>query len=89
MGRIPVAMRRGTMVLDRGAIGARLCRAGRREALWRLVRGRFSVARPTEVHIRTIESALAGSEAARSPLVASWSRSARLHGLDPTKRRRP
>jgi transcriptional regulator of acetoin/glycerol metabolism len=47
------------------------------------------VARPTEVHIRTIESALAGSEAARSPLVASWSRSARLHGLDPTKRRRP
>jgi transcriptional regulator of acetoin/glycerol metabolism len=47
------------------------------------------LARPTEVHIRTIESALAGSEAARSPLVASWSRSARLHGLDPTKRRRP
>lgn len=47
------------------------------------------MARAAEVHIRTIESALAGSDAARSPLVASWSRSARLHGLSPTERRQP
>lgn len=40
-------------------------------------------------HISIIEQALARGEAARSPLVASWSRSARLHGLDPTERAKP
>lgn len=33
--------------------------------------------------------ALSGSGAARSAVVASWSRSARLHGLDPATRRKP
>ena len=41
--------------------------------------------RATENHLATIETALARGEAARSPVVASWSRSARLHGLDPTR----
>ena len=41
--------------------------------------------RATESHLATIETALARGEAARSPVVASWSRSARLHGLDPTR----
>jgi len=40
-------------------------------------------------HSTTIERAVLGSDAARSPLVASWARSARLHGLDPAKRRPP
>jgi len=40
-------------------------------------------------HSHTIERAVLGSDAARSPLVASWARSARLHGLDPAKRRPP
>ncbi|MFC3181939.1 GAF domain-containing protein [Cypionkella sinensis] len=43
------------------------------------------ITRGTENHLTTIETALARGEAARSPVVASWSRSARLHGLDPTK----
>lgn len=34
-------------------------------------------------HSGRIEAALSGSAAARSPVVASWSRSARLYGLDP------
>ena len=38
---------------------------------------------------RAVERAIASHAAARSPLVASWSRSARLHGLDPEKRRPP
>lgn len=37
-------------------------------------------------HSATIESALARGDAARSTLVASWSRSSRLHGLTPTER---
>lgn len=37
-------------------------------------------------HAGRIEAALLGSDAARSPLVASWTRSARLHGLDPAGR---
>ncbi len=40
-------------------------------------------------HSGTIERAVLGNAAARSPLVASWARSARLHGLDPEKRRPP
>ncbi len=37
-------------------------------------------------HIKAINAALAKGEAARSPLVASWSRSAHLHGLDPSRK---
>lgn len=40
-------------------------------------------------HSDTIERAVLGNEAARSPLVASWARSARLYGLDPAKCRPP
>ncbi len=47
------------------------------------------IPRGTENHLTTIETALARGEAARSPVVASWSRSARLHGLDPTKPSQP
>ncbi|MEZ5754600.1 MAG: helix-turn-helix domain-containing protein [Paracoccaceae bacterium] len=38
-------------------------------------------------HIERIESALRGGLAARSPVAASWARSARLHRLDPASRR--
>lgn len=34
-------------------------------------------------HAARIEAALTTGEAARSPIAASWSRSARMHGLDP------
>lgn len=40
-------------------------------------------------HLTRIETALTGSGAARSAVVASWSRSARLHGLDPATGRKP
>lgn len=40
-------------------------------------------------HSDAVEAAIAGDAAARSALVASWSRSARLHGLDPERRRSP
>lgn len=40
----------------------------------------------TGQHSAAIESALARGDAARSNVVASWSRSARLHGLNPTER---
>lgn len=40
-------------------------------------------------HSLTVERAVLGDAAARSALVASWARSARLHGLDPDKRRPP
>lgn len=40
-------------------------------------------------HSSGIHRALESNSAARSPLVASWSRSLRLHGLDPEKRTRP
>lgn len=40
-------------------------------------------------HLTKIETALQGSGAARSPVVASWSRSARLHKLDPATHRKP
>lgn len=40
-------------------------------------------------HLSKIETALSTGGAARSSVVASWSRSARLHGLDPTTRRKP
>ncbi len=40
----------------------------------------------TGCHIKAINAALATGEAARSPLVASWSRSAHLHGLDPSRK---
>jgi transcriptional regulator of acetoin/glycerol metabolism len=43
----------------------------------------------TASHLTAIETALARGEAVRSPVVASWSRSARLHGLDPTRPTRP
>jgi transcriptional regulator of acetoin/glycerol metabolism len=45
--------------------------------------------RHSDLHVRAIQSALAKGEAARSPLVASWSRSAHLHGLDPTRKTKP
>ena len=40
-------------------------------------------------HIHRIETALAGNAAARSPVVASWSRSALLHKIDPARPRAP
>lgn len=40
-------------------------------------------ARDSVSHMSAIQSALAKGGAARSPLVASWGRSAHLHGLDP------
>ena len=40
-------------------------------------------------HIDRVVTALAAGGAARSPLVASWSRSARLHGLSPEIRSKP
>lgn len=45
--------------------------------------------RIAEDHRCRIESALSTGGAARSAVVASWSRSARLHGLDPDTRRKP
>lgn len=44
------------------------------------------MARPTDNHVSEVEAALAGNGAARSSVVASWSRSLRLHGLDPARR---
>lgn len=41
----------------------------------------------TSQHQSRIEAALASGQAARSPIAASWARSAHLHGLDPVKRR--
>lgn len=38
------------------------------------------------IHATRIETAIAGGQAARSPLAASWARSARLHHLDPAGR---
>ncbi|WP_151720253.1 GAF domain-containing protein [Gemmobacter serpentinus] len=38
-------------------------------------------------HVARIEAALLAGEAARSPIAASWSRSVRVHGLDPATRR--
>lgn len=43
-------------------------------------------ARDSVSHMTAIQSALAKGGAARSPLVASWSRSAHLHGLDPLRK---
>lgn len=40
-------------------------------------------------HLRAVEAALASGAAARSPVAASWSRSARLHGLAPDRGRKP
>lgn len=42
--------------------------------------------RNAQLHQATVEAALASGEAARSAIVASWSRSARLHGLSPAQR---
>ncbi len=36
-------------------------------------------------HIAAVSAALAGSKAARSPIVASWARSAYMHGLTPER----
>ncbi|OBQ73133.1 helix-turn-helix domain-containing protein [Mesorhizobium loti] len=44
---------------------------------------------PTVHHADFIQSAIAGSDAARSALVASWRRSLTLHGLDPAERKAP
>ena len=44
---------------------------------------------PSDNHLTAVEAALARGDAALSPVVASWSRSAHLHGLDPTRDRRP
>jgi len=43
---------------------------------------------PTEasLHLSRIEAAISGGQAARSPIAASWARSARLHRLDPVAR---
>ena len=40
-------------------------------------------------HLSKITTALSGSGAARSPVIASWSRSARLHKLDPATHNKP
>ena len=45
--------------------------------------------RSHEFHALAVEAAIAGNAAVRSALVASWSRSARLHGLDPGRHRLP
>ena len=45
--------------------------------------------RLTDQHVTEVETALASDGAARSTVVASWSRSLRLHGLDPARRIRP
>lgn len=37
-------------------------------------------------HAQTVSAALAANRAARSAIVASWARSANLHGLDPARR---
>ncbi|MGP3698835.1 helix-turn-helix domain-containing protein [Rhodobacter sp. NSM] len=42
----------------------------------------------TQIHLARIEQALAADAAARSALVASWSRSANVHGLDPARHSR-
>ncbi|TPM96838.1 helix-turn-helix domain-containing protein [Mesorhizobium sp. B2-1-3A] len=44
---------------------------------------------PTVHHADFIQAAIAGSDAARSALVASWRRSLTLHGLDPAERKAP
>lgn len=41
------------------------------------------------MHHARVEQALSGGQAVRSALVASWARSASLHGLDPSRRRDP
>lgn len=46
------------------------------------------MAGPTN-HLSKIETALSGSGAARSPVIASWNRSARLYKLDPATGRKP
>ncbi|MBL3587579.1 sigma-54-dependent Fis family transcriptional regulator [Rhodovulum sulfidophilum] len=43
----------------------------------------------TCAHVDVVHSAIAAGNAARSPMVASWSRSARLYGLDPANRKPP
>lgn len=43
----------------------------------------------TRAHAARIEAALTTGEAARSPIAASWSRSARMYGLDPAARSAP
>ncbi|MCF1710214.1 GAF domain-containing protein [Tabrizicola sp. J26] len=42
-----------------------------------------------QTHASAVEAAIRSDAAARSPVVASWSRSAHLHGLDPEHRRPP
>lgn len=44
--------------------------------------------REPRAHQAVVEAALASGEAARSSIVASWSRSWRLHGLEPARRQR-
>ncbi|TPM41842.1 helix-turn-helix domain-containing protein [Mesorhizobium sp. B2-3-4] len=44
---------------------------------------------PTGLHADFIQASIAGSDAARSALVASWRRSLTLHGLDPAERKAP
>jgi transcriptional regulator of acetoin/glycerol metabolism len=41
---------------------------------------------PTAIHVTRVETAIAGGQAARSPVAASWARSVRLHRLDPGDR---
>jgi transcriptional regulator of acetoin/glycerol metabolism len=41
---------------------------------------------PTAIHVTRVETAIAGGQAARSPVAASWTRSVRLHRLDPGDR---
>jgi len=45
--------------------------------------------RPDAIHAERIFRAVASGEAARSPVVASWRRSAALHALDPTLQNPP
>ena len=45
---------------------------------------------PTGLHLHAtrVEAALAAGQAARSAIAASWARSVRVHGLDPTRHQR-
>lgn len=56
------------------------------EAVRRLGKGKV-MQNPTRQHVARIETAIRSGLAARSPLAASWARSATLHRLDPAGRK--
>jgi transcriptional regulator of acetoin/glycerol metabolism len=47
--------------------------------------GETAIATTIALHLSRIETALTSGQAARSALVASWARSAQVHGLDPVR----